>query len=265
MLEVSAPKPGNVSRHADFADARFEDFLLSALAIGPALAQVNRLGVGEMIWQAIQDTRKLVRTNTNLGILLLLVPLAKAGLRAGNLRKSLAQILAGLTVEDARHTYAAIRLAQPGGIGHVPQADVSQEPAVTLQQAMALAQDRDTIAREYVTDFAITFEIGYPALRKAWQTAENSADAIVQAYLTILASTPDTLIARKRGAEMAAKVSGWAADALAAGGMFTAQGRRAVADLDHALRDERHTLNPGTTADLTVAALFMLLLRENGR
>ena len=260
MLEVCAPKPGNVNRLHDFADTRFEDFLLSAIAIGPAMAEADRVGVGQTIWQAIRDTRQLVQSNTNLGIVLLLAPLAKACLAAGDLRENLRHVLSALTVEDARRAYAAIRLAQPGGLRQTSQADVSEEPSITLCQAMALAQERDSIACEYITDFAITFEIGYPALREAWRVADNPSNAIVQCYLTLLARVPDTLIARKRGVETATQVLHWAAETLALGGALTPQGHRALADLDRTLRDERHTLNPGTTADLTTAALFLFLL-----
>ena len=38
-------------------------------------------------------------------------------------------------------------------------------PTVALRDAMALAADRDSVAREYATDFATTFEVGVPALR----------------------------------------------------------------------------------------------------
>lgn len=262
LLEVSAPKPGNVSRYADFADTRFEDFLLSAVAIGPAMERAGRDGVGQIIWRAVRDTQRLVRSNTNLGMVLLLAPLAKACFGDGEPRENLAHVLASLTVEDARRAYAAIRLARPGGLGRAPQADVAEEPSVTLYQAMALAQERDSIAREYVTTFAITFETGYPALKEAWHTTGDPSTAIVQAYLTILARVPDTLIARKRGGDMACQVSRWAEEVLAVGGVFTAQGRKALVELDRTLRDERHTLNPGTTADLTAAAIFLVLLYD---
>jgi triphosphoribosyl-dephospho-CoA synthase len=261
-LEVCAPKPGNVNRFHDFIDTRFEDFLLSAIAIGPAMSEADRVGVGQTIWRAIHDTRQLVNSNTNLGMVMLLASLAKACLETGNLRENLRRILASLTIEDARQAYAAIRLAQPGGLGQATQADVTEEPSVTLYQAMDLARERDSIAREYITDFAITFEIGYPALREAWRIADNPANAIVQCYLTLLADVPDTLIARKRGIETATQVSYQAAETLELGGTLTPQGQRALAELDRRLRDERHTLNPGTTADLTTAAIFLLLLRE---
>ncbi len=278
LLEVSAPKPGNVNRQNDFPDTRFEDFLLSAVAIGPAMGCAGRTSVGQTIWRAVRDTRLLVGCNTNLGIVLLLAPLARACLKPPHLlrsrslansigaaqteelREHLARVLATLTVQDARRTYAAIRLAHPGGLGQTSEADVAEEPRVTLYQAMALAQERDAVAREYVTDFAITFGIGYPALRSAWQGSGDFSGAIVQAFLTILALVPDTLIARKRGTQVAAQVSGWARETLSLGGAFTAPGRASLRELDASLRDKGHTLNPGTTADLTTAAIFLLLL-----
>jgi triphosphoribosyl-dephospho-CoA synthase len=262
VREVCAPKPGNVNRLHDFTDTRFEDFVLSAVAIGPAMLEADQHGVGQIIQQAVRDTRQLVQSNTNLGIILLLTPLAKACRSSGAVRENLRRILAALTVDDARHTYAAIRMAQPGGMGQAVEADVAEEPSITLYQAMDLARGRDSIALEYVTDFAITFEIGYPALHEAWRAAGNPANAIVQCYLTLLANVPDTLIARKRGTETAAEVSRWAAEILALGGALTSQGQEALADLDRRLRDERHTLNPGTTADLTTAAVFFFLLRQ---
>ncbi|MBC7250970.1 MAG: triphosphoribosyl-dephospho-CoA synthase, partial [Anaerolineae bacterium] len=83
LIEVSASKPGNVSRLYDFHDMRMEDFLLSAAAIGPAMRQAGQVSVGETILRAIQDTKRLVRANTNLGIVLLLAPLARAALGPG--------------------------------------------------------------------------------------------------------------------------------------------------------------------------------------
>ena len=261
LLEVNAPKPGNVHGRADFADARFEDFLFSATAIGPAFVRVAQDSAGQIVSQAITATHKLVHTNTNLGIVLLLAPLAKAQQCSGGVRANLARVLAGLTVEDARLVYAAIRLASAGSLGRVTQADVEDVPAITLREAMALAQARDSIAREYVTDFAITFDLAYPALCQACEAAGESDQAIIQAFLMVLARVPDTLIARKRGREMAVQVSQQAAQILDLGGALTARGRQALADFDHALRDAHHTLNPGTTADLIAAALFLYLLR----
>jgi len=278
LLEVSAPKPGNVNRLHNFADLRFEDFLWSALAIGPAMEAAVKTRVGQTIWQAIHDTQQVVNTNTNLGIVLLLAPLAKAATQLVNsqeqngdpqdqlkqLRGKLGKILGSLTVEDARMAYAAIRLAQAGTLGQVGEGDVTEEPKIGLLEAMALAQERDAIAREYVSGYAISFEVGYPALAKAYQESGELSMAIVQAYLTILSQVPDTLIARKRGSEMARQVSQWAADALAIGGALTPEGQETLVNLDRLLREpENHSLNPGTTADLTCAAIFLYLVMNS--
>lgn len=275
MLEVSAPKPGNVNRLHNFADLRFEDFLWSALAIGPAMESAENYRVGQTIWRAIHDTQQVVKTNTNLGIVLLLAPLAKAAAQLVNrqeqtgdpqdrlqqLRGRLEKILSSLTVEDARLAYDAIQLAQAGALGQVSEGDISEEPKISLLEAMALAQERDAIAREYVSGYAISFEIGYPALAKAYQETGELSMAIVQTYLTILSQVPDTLIARKRGPGMAEQVSMWAADALAMGGALTPEGQETLVNLDRLLREaENHSLNPGTTADLTCAATFLYLV-----
>jgi len=263
LLEVSAPKPGNVNRYADFEDARFEDFLLSAVAIGPAIEMAATASVGQAILQAVRDTRSLVNTNTNLGTVLLAIPLSKAYHRGGrNLRKELQAVLDRLTVEDARQVYVAIRMAQPGGLGRVEQGDISQEPTLSLQQAMALASERDTIAREYCTGYAITFEIGLPTLLSARRTGADLSTAIVQTFITLLAQVPDTLIQRKRGAEVARWVSNRARQVLDLGGAMTKAGRAALCQLDNELRDARHTLNPGTTADLTATVVFLALLEK---
>jgi triphosphoribosyl-dephospho-CoA synthase len=272
LLEASAPKPGNVAPGLAFHDTRYEDFLASAAAIGPALLAASTAPLGATIRRAIESTAHWTRANTNLGIVLLLAPLARAALtpptREGEgegggtelLRARLASVLASTTVEDAADVYAAIRLAHPGGLGTAAEQDVAAPPTVALRDAMALAAERDTIAREYVTDFAVTFETGAPALERARREGLSWSDAVVETYLTLLAAVPDTHIARKLGMDDAAAVSVRARDVLAAGGVRTARGREAVARLDEALRDARNARNPGTTADLTAASLYVALL-----
>jgi triphosphoribosyl-dephospho-CoA synthase len=274
IWEACAPKPGNVNRAHNFSDTSLEDFLLSAVAIGPVFEKAAQTGIGQMVWQSIVETRRWVKTNTNLGLILLLAPLVKACaslvetvdreacIDLETIRRRLKDILNSLTVEDARHAYAAIRLAQPGGIGRVSQADIVDEPEITLLQAMTLAQDRDAVAREYATGYAITFEIGLPALKEALCQGGEFSKAIVQAFLVILKHVPDTLIARKRGLNRALQVSQQADDVLRMGGAFTPQGQAALTELDRALRDETHTLNPGATADLTATTIFLSLLEK---
>lgn len=168
LLEASAEKPGNVTPTHAFHDMTYEDFLRGAVALGPEIARARERGVGATILAAINARCRWTHANTNLGIVLLLAPLAKAALTGkGELRNSLSAVLRGLTVEDARAAYAAIRLASPGGLEDQVEHDVRAEPRVTLREAMASAAERDSIAAEYASDYAITFERGLPALRSA--------------------------------------------------------------------------------------------------
>lgn len=261
LLEVSAPKPGNVSPERHFHDTRYEDFLASAVAIGPALAEAGRQPLGRTIRRAVEDTLRWTRSNTNLGIVLLLAPLARAALCPdGALRDRLKRVLAGTTLDDAAEVYAAIRLARPGGLGEAAAEDVASTPTIPLRQAMGLAAERDAVAREYVTDFTLTFEVGVPALRAARRAGLAWTEAAIEAYLTLLEAVPDTHIARKLGPAEAAAVSRRAGEVRAAGGTQTAEGRKALAALDAELRDPQNRRNPGTTADLTCAALFVVIL-----
>jgi triphosphoribosyl-dephospho-CoA synthase len=169
-------------------------------------------------------------------------------------------VLEELTVEDARMAYEAIRLAAPAGLDKVECYDVYDSRIdITLREAMKFAQDRDTVASEYVTGFELTFHLGYATLLKLWEGGCKASESIVQTFLTILAQVPDSLIARKNGLVVAEHVSELAKRVLESGGVFCDRGLKELHNLDHTLRDERHCLNPGTTADLVAASLFVFL------
>lgn len=273
LLEVSAPKPGNVSPGRHFADTRYEHFLASAAAIGRAFQSAGTQPVGVTIREAIEATARWAPVNTNLGIVLLLAPLARTavlgqspnGVRPhqrddSTFRDELRRVLATTTVADARDVYAGIRLASPGGLGRADEQDVAQEPTRTLLEVMELAASRDSIAREYATAFATTFGTSAPALRRARGDGLSWDDAIVETFVTILAAGPDTHIARRAGLGAATDVSRQAQGACAAGGVRSVEGRAALAALDAALRSPDNRANPGTTADLTAAAIFVVLM-----
>jgi triphosphoribosyl-dephospho-CoA synthase len=262
VLEASAEKPGNVTPSHDFDDTSYEDMLCSGITLGPELGRAGERGVGETVLTAVRASRGAAGANTNLGIALLLAPLARAALGTGGgpLRERLANVLRALTVEDARDAYAAIRVAGPGGLAEPVEHDVREEPRVTLREAMAAAAQRDTIASEYVTDHAVTFELGLPALADSLGDGLRPRDAIVELALCLLAAVPDTLIARKRGAHAAGRVSAGARRVLAAGGVRNVGGRTALAEFDASLRRDGNALNPGTTADLVTSVLFVALL-----
>jgi triphosphoribosyl-dephospho-CoA synthase len=260
VLEAGAEKPGNITPSHDFDDTSYEDMLRSGIALGPELGRAGERGVGETALAAVRASRAAAGANTNLGIALLLAPLARAALAGGPLRERLGDVLRALTFDDARDAYEAIRLARAGGLDEPVEHDVRDEPRVTLREAMAAAAQRDTIASEYVTDYAVTFELGLPALADALGDGLRPRDAIVELALRVLGAVPDTLIARKRGAEPAGRVAADAREVLAAGGVRSARGRTALAGFDDSLRRDGNALSPGTTADLVTAVLFVALL-----
>jgi triphosphoribosyl-dephospho-CoA synthase len=265
LLEASAPKPGNVSPGRHFADVRYEDFLASAAAVGAPFVGVADRPLGRTIRLVVEATSRWTRSNTNLGIVLLLTPLARAASIGdpGNrgLQTLVKRVLDATTVEDASDVYAAIRLAAPGGLGSAPSQDVAAEPSQSLLDVMCLAAARDGVAREYATGFATTFEQGAPTLSAARRDGLSWDDAVVETFLTLLAAHHDTHIVRRSGGDAAARVSTLARDALRAGGVRSAQGREAIDNMDASLRDARHSANPGTTADLTAAAIFVVLMQ----
>src|SRR5215210_6491475 len=144
VLEASAEKPGNITPRHDFADTSYEDMLRSAIALGPELGRAAERGVGETVLAAVRATRRVAGANTNLGIALLLTPLARAALLGGPLssREHLEETLGALTLDDARAAYEAIRLAGAGGLDEPVEHDVRDAPTVTLRDAMAAAADR---------------------------------------------------------------------------------------------------------------------------
>src|SRR3990172_2307684 len=170
LLEVSAPKPGNVTRFSAFSYTRYIDFLASAAVIGAVPRKAAGATTGSLILEAVRETARIVGRNTNLGIALLFAPIAKAALLGGRrpLRSRLSAVLASLTPADGQMVYEAIRVARPGGLGEAQQLDVkTTHGRVPLLEAMRSAMERDSIASEYATDFEITFTIGAPALERS--------------------------------------------------------------------------------------------------
>jgi triphosphoribosyl-dephospho-CoA synthase len=253
LLEVSADKPGNVTPRHDFPEMTYADMVRSALALAPVFEteRVRAASVGELIADGVRATAALTAANTNLGIVLLFAPLARAAVtRAGPepLRGALERVLATLDVADAAAAFDAIVAAQPGGLGDATEHDVREPARITLREAMAAAADRDSIASEYASGYAIVFESGLPLLRHALDGGASTLDAIVSLHVGLLATYPDTLIARKAGADAAHTVS-QAAQAVR-------DGSRTREQFDADLRRDGHRLNPGTTADLVAATLL---------
>lgn len=262
LWEASASKPGNVHRAADFEDLTFVDFAMSAVAIVPAFESAARgARLGTVVYDAVAATQQAIATNANLGSVLLMAPLAQTTTRAArNLREAVAESLASLDAEDARLVYAAIRLASPGGMGRVDEADISGDAPEDLLHAMRLASDRDLVARQYTNGFLELFDVVVPELAGGLASGWPLGQTIIHSQLKLMCDFPDSLIARKCGDEVAKKSALLAATALAAGKPGDAAYEQALADLDFWLRSDGHRRNPGTTADLVAAGLFAALL-----
>lgn len=263
ILEATARKPGNVHPQASFGDCCYVDFVVSATVVAPVLQRAAALGVGATVLEAVRSTRAVTAHNTNLGILLLLAPLAAAADRRDttDLREALATVLNHLSHDDALAVYEAIRLARPGGLGTVPRQDVADNPTGTLAEVMALAAERDLVARQYTNGFREVFDEVVPALHSACEDGQGLEQVIIGSHLRILAHHPDSLIARKRGRAEAEDASHRAQAVLQLGWPDASAAREALEEFDTWLRAEGNARNPGTTADLVTAGLFVALYR----
>ena len=173
----------------------------------------------------------MVSTNTNLGMVLLLAPMAMVP-REVRLEEGIGTVLDGTTLEDTKFIFRAIRLAQPGGMGTVPDQDIAHEPTMNLRDVMVLAGDRDLIARQYANGFREVLLEALPAFRSFLEQGRDLETAIVGSYLGLLARYPDSLIARKAGIEQALEVSLRAAEILERGWPDTDEARRRCEALD---------------------------------
>lgn len=269
-LDVAVRKPGNVSRFSSGHGMQAAVFDASARASAePLLRRGAR--VGERIEAAVAATWAVAGCNTNLGILLLCAPVARAFEQCPDpanraaLRAALETVLSDLDVADARAAYRAIARARPGGLGTAPAEDVHAVPSIDLRAAMALAADRDSIARQYRDGYAELFELGVPPLAGVLLDAPAGAGdtpapalaaAVQRVFLAFLARFPDSHIVRKHGPAVAHTV-------MCSAQVWQARARAGVdldADPGFAAWDlelKEAGLNPGTSADLTVAALFI--------
>lgn len=255
--ELAALKPGNVHVHSGGHGMEVAQFEASAEAAAPWIAASGEK-VGTRILRAVEASFAAAGCNTNLGILLLCAPVAAAAamnLELG-LRGRLTAVLANLNGGDAASVYAAIRRAHPGGLGSAPEQDVAMPPTIGLLEAMALAAERDRIALSYTTGFADIFEFGLPELRRAQSLSDDPSLTVTTLHMAYLAQFADSHIVRKHGEAVANDVRQQAIALEALWQPVTAPNALpALLDFDADLK--RRGINPGTTADLVVATVFV--------
>ena len=253
-----SPKPGNVSPGSEFADGSVADFLKSAHAIAPILATAHERPLGATILNAIRATRNVVNHNTNLGIVLLLAPLAAVP-RDQSLHDGISTVLNSTTIEDSRLVYEAIRTAQPSGMGEASEQDLDDEPTLNLLECMKLAADRDLIAAQYANRFHGVLKTGQNYLLECSQLAISQPQQISMLAVRLMAEFGDSLIARKCGVAMSDVVREKARSLLDSGWPMQHDTAQQFATFDTFLRADGNRRNPGTTADLVAAILFAAL------
>ncbi|QCJ48492.1 triphosphoribosyl-dephospho-CoA synthase [Haloprofundus sp. MHR1] len=262
LLEVaSTPKPGNVDRNRDLDDLRFEHFLAGAVGSSEGLRMAaDGAPVGAAFERAVEGMSRQSGGNTQFGCLLLLVPLVRAAAENGDLTPETAtSVVESTTVADAAAFYRSfehVDVAVDDPPHDAPELDVRrgsdaipalESRGLTLYDVMKLSAGRDGNAREWTGGFRRTFAAADAICDDDGPVPDRAA----RAFLDLLVEEPDTLVATRHGEEVAAAVSGWAADA---------RGDEAATErLAEALVAEG--VNPGTTADITAAALFVALER----
>jgi triphosphoribosyl-dephospho-CoA synthase len=294
LLEVSGyPKPGNVHRTRDYLDTRFEHFLVAAVVIRRPLRLLcekvvaicnksrdySKIEMGKYIALSLEETIRWQRGgNINLGIILLLAPLcATASALLDNIpatfndyRSELDKIIKKSTSNDTIEVYKAINLVHPGGMGVVGEFDLNDSNSLkeienrnlNLHDIFFLAKDRDSIAREWVSRFEITFEIGLPYFMEIFEESKDINVSTVNTFLKILSEVPDTLIARKHGIEKSKEFSENASEILNNGGLKNQNNKKELLKWEKSIIESDKKINPGTTADLLVSTLFISLLSK---
>lgn len=259
--ELAAPKPGNVHVFADGHRMTADDFVSAAAAAADPLTAPGA-SVGARILGAVEASFAAAGVNTNLGIVLLCAPVAAAAEQGGDLRAALRRVLDTLDRDDAELAFRAIVRASPAGLGRSERHDVFAPATVTLREAMAQAADRDRIAHQYVTVFADIFEHGEPLFADRLAVTSDRRLATLAVYLHFLGAFPDSHVVRKYGPTVGDEIC-------TAASRFARDAKRA-ARLEDVLPDilawdeklKQGGINPGTSADLTVASLFVHRLRS---
>lgn len=263
-IELQAFKPGNVSIYSPAHDMTVEDFIRSAAVSADSVSN-PAYSLGEKIYYAVKATREAVGCNTNLGIILLAAPLMQAywQRQAGqSLRDSLRSVLENTTLQDAEWAFKAISLAAPGGLGKSEQQDVNQAPEVTLLEAMQIASPKDRIALQYTNGFKDIFDFAVLQYNQRFVLSGDCNWSALSVFAELLAKFPDSHIERKFGSQY----SQWIAAEMAA--LCNALNNAKTLDelmpmlsnMDQAFKAKR--INPGTTADLTVATLLVVFLEK---
>ena len=262
ICDINALKPGNVGRHGAGHGMDCADFIKSAQVVTPILCN-QRLGLGKRILSSVEATLGAVHCNTNLGMVLLIAPIIRVFeqlVSPGDFQDLIKPTLMSLEQQEAQDIFAAIRLANPGGLGKVDKYDVNSPLNIDIYSAMDAAKERDLIALQYANGYREIVNLGIKCLQNyhnRWNSVEWAA---VACYLMYMASFPDSHIRRKYGIEIAEQVRKKTIPVWERFADYDNPGaaRGVLTMFDKELKESE--INPGTCADLTVASLLLYRL-----
>ncbi len=256
--DVELIKPGNVNETSPHKDMNADHFKKSAKLSVNSICNEN-LSLGDRIYKSIQDTKSKIEINTNLGIVLLCSPLIHSmqNHKGIDFESALSHTVKNSSVDDTKKICRAISMANPGGLGQRPSMDVHDDPNVSLLTIMEYASKYDRIAYQYSHNFVDILEFIVPSILEHMKSDKSLDFALTLVFLEIVASIPDSHISRKYGEKIAKKTSNQAYDLLKIIGKGYSQEKAypEIVKLDDKYKKNR--LNPGTSADLLVAGLFV--------
>jgi len=266
-LEVSGtPKPGNIDRDHDYVGTKYEDFIASAIGVYPVMEKAcSTGGIGSLILEASgESVRWQGGGNTHFGAYILLFPLIKAAMRGPVelLKENAIEIVKESTIQDAVDFYRAFSMVEVRmkdkealtsgekelDVGNDSSLEELDRRGITLYDILQISAKNDMVAREWVEGFRRSFMAAEKIASKRKTGTMN--DATVLSYLELISEEPDTFIAKKYDLDKALYVQGLAVDVL--------ERRMTLNELSHRLYVEK--INPGSTADIVIAGIFIALL-----
>jgi len=261
LLEVAGtPKPGNVDRHRDYPDLRFEHFLAGAVGARRGLRPAaDGARVGRAFERGVAGMSEQSGGNTQFGALLMLMPLVQTAATGRLSPAGAAAVAEATTVADACDFYRAFEHVDvavddpPADLDDLDvrrggaAADALRERGTTLYDVMDLSADDDGVAAEWTSGFERTFAAAEWLLDAEGPVYRRTS----RTFLRLLAEAEDTFVATRNGPEAAAEATRRAQAVL--------DGEEDAEALAEAFVDR--DINPGTTADVTAAALFVALER----
>lgn len=276
LLEAAIPKPGNVSRFRDFEDLTFYHFLFAETAVTgvyyeavktaellrKGILEPREAGLGELIKRAVKASREAQDANPNFGIIALSIPLIMGMAIGKNMldaRKTARLLIEESTVRDTMEFYRAIRIANPKGIPSGVKYDVYSDDSfrelfqdgINLARLAEMSCEREMIFCEWLNEY----ELSYSTFGRLYELIGELPleDAVVRAFVEMLANNLDTLIVRKAGVEEAKLVQENARKVL--------DGELSLEEFDEFMREKGDLRNPGSLADIMAVSLSLLVLR----